>query len=130
MSDGAGGHADLRIMLCDDAAEMRSLLRWTFAGTDGVEIVGEAADGHAALELVAATEADVVVLDLQMPGPPPAELLSRIRAAAPALPIVTFSGFDPYLVAGDAASLVALHVAKTTDLAVVRDAIIRVGRGG
>jgi hypothetical protein len=46
------------------------------------------------------------------------------------VPIVTFSGFEPGLVAGERAALVALHVPKTTDLALVRQAIIDVARGG
>jgi DNA-binding NarL/FixJ family response regulator len=108
---------------------MRSLLRWTFEAGDDATIVGEAADGDAALALMAGLGADVIVLDLQMPGPPPDELLVAMTDAAPGVPIVTFSGFEPDLVAGQAASLVALHVPKTTDLAVVRDAIVGVGRG-
>jgi DNA-binding NarL/FixJ family response regulator len=120
----------VRVVVCDDAAEMRALLRWAFEMTNDVAVVGEAADGDAALALMADMDADVVVLDLQMPGPPPGELLVAMADTAPHVPIVTFSGFEPEMVAGSAASLVALHVPKTTDLALVRDAIVRVGRGG
>jgi DNA-binding NarL/FixJ family response regulator len=121
--------APVRVLLCDDADEMRMLLRWALEPSEAV-IVGEAADGHAAVALLGTTAADVVVLDLQMPGPAPADLLAALREAAPDVPIVTFSGFDPDLVAGGAAGLVARHVPKTTDLAVVRDTIVQVGRGG
>jgi hypothetical protein len=45
------------------------------------------------------------------------------------VPIVTFSGFEPDLVAPAQAGLVTLHIPKTTDLALVRRAIVDVGRG-
>lgn len=120
--------APFRVLLADDAAEMRALLRWALVRDDGViEVVGEVADGAEALAQVAGLTPDVVVLDLQMPGPPPAELLRAM--AATGVPIVTFSGFEPDLVAPEEARLVALHVPKTTDLPLVREAILSVARG-
>jgi DNA-binding NarL/FixJ family response regulator len=118
----------VRVVLCDDAAEMRSLLRWALQGAEEVVVTGEAADGDEAIALVTAVVPDVVVLDLQMPGPEPGPLLRAMAAAAPGVAIVTFSGFEPDLVAPDAASLVTQHVPKTTDLALVRKAILDVGR--
>lgn len=127
MSDAAA--RPLRVVLADDAAEMRALLRWALLRDDGaIEVVGEVADGQAALERVRDLAPDVVVLDLQMPGPPPAELLRAVAALG--VPIVTFSGFEPDLVAPAEAGLVALHIPKTTDLPLVRQAILEVARGG
>lgn len=124
-----GPGAPLRVLLADDAAEMRSLLRWALVRDDGLlEVAAEVADGTAALEQVGALAPDVIVLDLQMPGPPPGELLKAMATAAPGIPIVTFSGFEPDLVAPAEAGLVALHIPKTTDLALVREAIIEVAR--
>jgi DNA-binding NarL/FixJ family response regulator len=126
--------APLRIVLADDAAEMRALLRWALlrrpeAAIEEVVVVGEAADGHEALTMVAELTPDVVVLDLQMPGPPPGELLAAMAAVAVDVPIVTFSGFEPDLIAPVESRLVTLHIPKTTDLALVRAAIIDVARG-
>ena len=119
----------LRVLLADDAAEMRALLRWALLRDDGaVEVVGEVADGDTALTQVRELVPDVVVLDLQMPGPPPGELLRAV--ARTGVPIVTFSGFEPDLVAPDEAGLVALHIPKTTDLPLVRQAVLEVARGG
>jgi DNA-binding NarL/FixJ family response regulator len=120
----------VRVLLADDAAEMRALLRWALMREEGeVLVVGEAADGGDALVLAADLSPDVVVLDLQMPGPPPEELLAAMAETVPHVPIVTFSGFEPDLVAGARAGLVALHIPKTTDLALVRQSIIDVARG-
>jgi len=119
--------APVRVLLADDAAEMRALLRWALTREEGeVLVVGEAADGRDALVLATDLSPDVVVLDLQMPGPPPDELLPAMAHTAPGVPIVTFSGFEPDLVAPDQAGLVALHIPKTTDLALVRQAIVDV----
>jgi DNA-binding NarL/FixJ family response regulator len=110
---------------------MRALLRWALmreGERPPVLVVGEAADGSDALVLADDLAPDVVVLDLQMPGPPPAELLRRMAATAPGVPIVTFSGFEPDLVAPAEVGLVALHIPKTTDLALVRQAIVDVAR--
>ena len=118
----------LRVLLADDAAEMRALLRWALQreGETAVVVVGEAADGDQALAMVVDLAPDVVVLDLQMPGPHPAELLRAMAAVAPDVPIITFSGFEPELVAPKESRLVTLHIPKTTDLALVRDAIVEV----
>jgi DNA-binding NarL/FixJ family response regulator len=124
------GHEPVRVVLADDAAEMRALLRWALMRDDDeVLVVGEAADGGDALVLAADLSPDVVVLDLQMPGPPPDELLAAMAETVPGVPIVTFSGFEPELVAPDHAGLVALHIPKTTDLALVRQAVMDVARG-
>ncbi len=125
--------APVRVLLADDAAEMRSLLRWALAHFEEgvpVQVVAEVADGHAVLEQVRGLEPDVVVLDLQMPGLTAGELLRALGEVAPRIPIVTFSGYEPALVAPEQAHLVALHVPKTTDLALVRAAIVDVARGG
>jgi DNA-binding NarL/FixJ family response regulator len=123
----------VRILLCDDTPELRMLLRAAIEdGEAPVTIVGEAGDGDEALRLAAAEQPDVVVLDLEMPGPAPQELLTGLRAAAPAATLVTFSGHDPAAVAGPAVSEIALHVPKTTDLAAAGRAVreLRTSRQG
>lgn len=121
----------IRVLLADDAAEMRALLRWALV-REGEEseimVVGEAADGRDALVLARDLTPHVIVLDLQMPGPPPGDLLNDMARTAPGVPIVTFSGFEPDLVAPEEAALVALHIPKTTDLALVRRSIVEVAR--
>jgi DNA-binding NarL/FixJ family response regulator len=119
----------MRILLCDDSAELRALLRSAIEnGQDDVAIVGEVGDGDAALRLAAEHQPDVVVLDLEMPGPTPAALLRTLRRLAPRTAIVTFSGHDPAVVAGPAAREIALHLPKTTDLAAAGNAVRELGR--
>jgi two-component system nitrate/nitrite response regulator NarL len=118
----------VRVLLCDDTAELRALLRSALEAQEGVAIVGEVGDGDDALAVAAEAQPDVVVLDLEMPGPGPEALLTALRRAAPATKIVTFSGHEPAAVAGTAVREIALHVPKTTDLAVAVRAVCDLGR--
>lgn len=64
----AGGHQPIRILIVDDHPIVRDGLRGTFEGDPDFEVIGEAADGEAALLIVAASTPDVVLMDLRMPG--------------------------------------------------------------
>jgi DNA-binding NarL/FixJ family response regulator len=117
----------VRILLCDDTPELRALLRHALEAEDGVDIVGEVGDGDAAMQLAADQQPDVVVLDLEMPGPDPEALLTGLRRAASGAALVTFSGHEPAAVAGAALDEIALHVPKTTDLAAAARAVRDLG---
>lgn len=58
----------LRVVIADDHAAFRQTLRLILAGVEGVSIIGECADGAAALEMIRAERPDVAILDLAMPG--------------------------------------------------------------
>ena len=60
--------APLRVVLVDDQPVYRIVLRQLLGQHDGITVVGEAADGGAAIELVERLEPDLVVLDVRMPG--------------------------------------------------------------
>ena len=60
---------------------------------DDLEIVGEAADGVAAIEAAAGLRPDVVVMDLVMPGVDGIDATVRIKAANPAIEIVVITSF-------------------------------------
>jgi DNA-binding NarL/FixJ family response regulator len=79
------------------------------------------------MQLAADEQPDVVVLDLEMPGPDPEALLTGLRRAAPNAALVTFSGHEPAAVAGAAVEEIALHVPKTTDLAAAARAVRSLG---
>ena len=118
----------MRVLLCDDTPELRSLMRYALESEDGVEVVGEVGDGDAAVLLAADEQPDIVVLDLEMPGPRPEALLLALRQAAPDAALVTFSGHDPATVAGAAVGEIALHLPKTTDLQAAGRAVRDLGR--
>ena len=88
------GRADLRVVVVDDEADVRGLVRFLLQQTDGFEVVGEAANGREAIDLAAAERPDVVLLDLRMPVMDGAEAIPRIREQSPDTRIVVFTA-DP-----------------------------------
>ncbi|WP_434588673.1 response regulator [Streptomyces sp. A5-4] len=58
----------IRVLLVDDQALLRSAFRVLVDSEPDMEVVGEAADGAAAVELARALRADVVLMDIRMPG--------------------------------------------------------------
>jgi DNA-binding NarL/FixJ family response regulator len=125
----AAGAAPVLVLLCEDAPDLRALVRSVFEAEPGLlRVVGEAADGSAALRLVARDRPEVVLLDLDMPGPPAGAVLESLGRSTVAPAIITFSGHDPRAAAGrEAAKLIASHVPKTTDLLVVRRIVHEIG---
>jgi DNA-binding NarL/FixJ family response regulator len=62
------GSEPVRVVVVDDHAVIRAGLEQLLAGTDDIQVVGEAANGAEALEVVRRIRPDVVLMDLQMPG--------------------------------------------------------------
>ncbi|NMO50896.1 response regulator transcription factor [Actinoplanes sp. TBRC 11911] len=85
----------IRVVIVDDHPAVRRGLRTFLELADGLEVTGEAADGPAALELIAATAPDVVLLDMVLPGMDGVEVLHEMRRLAlPAHVLVVTSFTD------------------------------------
>jgi DNA-binding NarL/FixJ family response regulator len=89
-----------RILLVDDHPLTRDGLA-ALLGDHGFDVVGQASDGHNAIELAAELRPDVILLDLSMPGLSGLEALPRLRAEAPNCEVVvlTASGDEDNLLA-------------------------------
>lgn len=81
----------IRILLADDHNVMRRGLRLLLESQPGFSVVGEAANGHQAVEQAVATKPDVVVLDIAMPHLNGAEAAQRITELLPGTAIVILS---------------------------------------
>jgi two-component system invasion response regulator UvrY len=81
----------MRILLVDDHAVVRSGIRTILEDHLEAVEVNEAANGDAALELLAGGPMDVVVLDLSMPGRSGIDLLAEIKHRHPKLPVLILS---------------------------------------
>ncbi len=81
----------IRLMIADDHAVVRAGFRELLSQRAGMQVVGEAEDGESVIALVASTPADVLLLDVSMPGPPFLDVLRRVRAAAPDLRILVLT---------------------------------------
>ncbi|MFE2335320.1 response regulator [Streptomyces coelicoflavus] len=91
----------VRVALVDDQALMRAGFRALLEAEDGIEVVGEAADGEQGVALVRAQVPDVVLVDVQMPVMSGIEATRRIAAdpglAAVRVVILTNYGLDEYV---------------------------------
>jgi len=83
--------ANIRIMLVDDHAIVRSGFRRLLEQQPGCQVVAEAADADRAYALFTEHEPDVVVLDLSMPGVSGLDAIRRIMARKPSAKILVFS---------------------------------------
>jgi DNA-binding NarL/FixJ family response regulator len=90
----------IRVVIADDHPLVRAGLRQVLADEPEIEVVGEAADGDETVAVLRATEPDVVLLDITMPGAPFPGLLRLLRSAFPRVEvlIVTMHGEDQFAV--------------------------------
>jgi two-component system chemotaxis response regulator CheB len=80
-----------RVLIVDDSAVMRSLLRSVIAADVQLEVAGTAVDGSAALQSIAALAPDLMLLDVEMPVMDGLTTLKRLRAAGHRLPVIMCS---------------------------------------
>ena len=84
----------VRVALADDQPLVRSGLRMILEGEPDLEIVGEASDGDAAVDLVTRTAPDVLLLDVQMPGTDGLAAMARISDAGLPTRVLMLTTFD------------------------------------
>jgi len=82
-----------RVLLVDDHRLVRAGLAALLAGTQDIEVVGEASDGQQAVELATRLKPDVVLMDLSMPVLDGVAATRHIVAASPATHVVVLTSF-------------------------------------
>jgi DNA-binding NarL/FixJ family response regulator len=122
----------VRVLVADDHAMLREMLRIAVSRMGDMTVVGEAQDGREVVQAVVRCRPDVVLLDYKMPLVHDfAALVGRISETSPATHVIVLSGFATAEIATCAAGAGARgYVLKSTRLHAVVDAIRAVAGGG
>jgi DNA-binding NarL/FixJ family response regulator len=83
-----------RVLIADDHPLFRKGMRALLTSISGVEVIGEAATGQEAIELAAALQPEVIIMDLQMPGINGIEATRQIIQVSPHIRILVVTLFE------------------------------------
>jgi chemotaxis response regulator CheB/chemotaxis methyl-accepting protein methylase len=81
----------IRVLIVDDSAVMRSLLRSVVSADAGLEVAGTAADGAAALSCLETVQPDLILLDVEMPVLDGLAMLKQLRGRGHRMPVIMCS---------------------------------------
>jgi DNA-binding LytR/AlgR family response regulator len=111
-------------IIVDDEPLARDELAFLLAEVGGVEVVGQASDAHAAIELAEREEPDVAFVDLRMPGPDGIALAQALKRRRPQLQVVVVTAHDDAALRAFEAQVLD-YVLKPARLERVRSAVER-----
>lgn len=118
----------VRVLLADDHGAIRDGLRLILTA-QGIEVIGEAADGAVAVANARTLRPDVVVMDLRMPGTDGVQATREIVTEGTAEVLVLTSFDEDDLVMGAIRAGAAGFLLKTADGPTLADAVMRVAAG-
>jgi CheY-like chemotaxis protein len=117
----------MRVLLVEDVAELRAVLRQSLSLRAELEVVGEAGDGAAGVQAAARLQPDVIVLDLGLPDLAGEDVVPRIRAVTPEAQIVVYTGSYSLAQVGDPPGITA-YVRKDRDITYLVDVVANLDR--
>ena len=112
-----GPAGPLRVVVVDDSADVRTLVRTKLRLSGAAVVEGEGADGADAIDLARRLQPDAMLLDVSMPGVDGLTALPAVLECSPGTRVVMFSGFDEEPLALRALELgAASYLTKTSSL--------------
>jgi DNA-binding NarL/FixJ family response regulator len=84
----------IRILVVDDHPLFRQGVRWALDAEPDMEVVGEAADGEQALTMSMELVPDVVLSDVNIPGPDGVEITRALKGVLPRTPVILMTAYD------------------------------------
>jgi PAS domain S-box-containing protein len=106
-----------RILLVDDDPRVRRVISTMLSHHTGWEICGEAGDGQQSVDLARATNPDVVLMDVSMPGMNGLDATRILRRESPRVDVILVSQNDPKIISRQAAEVGARAYCSKSDLA-------------
>lgn len=120
----------MKVVIADDHAVVRSGYRRLLELEDGIEVVAEFPDGDATYRWLVGHDADVLILDLSMPGRSGLATLQRLQQRLPSLRVLVFTMHDSVALAAQALEYGAAgYITKNSDPDVLVAAIRKIARG-
>lgn len=122
--------SEIKVILADGQTLCRIGLVFVLNSLAGIKVVAEASSAAEVLDVVEHVAADVLILDLGMPGDAGTSLVSDVRRAMPALPLLVLAMHDECaLVKQVLRSGAAGYITRNVDPEVLQAAILSVARG-
>lgn len=116
MDEPARAAGQCRVLVVDDDEVMRRCVARLIKVESGLELIGEAADGQAAVEMVLSLQPDLVIMDVRMPFMDGIEATRRIMAERPETVVIGFSSFCESNIRGAILSAGAVDFVAKVDL--------------
>jgi two-component system response regulator NreC len=117
---------DKRILIVDDSAPIRGLVRTFIESRPGIKVCGEAADGLEGVEKVLELRPDLIILDFSMPRINGLQAALIFHEVVPRTPIILFTIYKDGVIGRLAHNVgVASVVSKTEQLSVLADEVQR-----
>jgi two-component system response regulator NreC len=117
---------DKRILIVDDCAPIRGLIREFIELRPGITVCGEAADGFEGVEKGMELQPDAIILDFSMPRMNGLQAAIMLRQVAPGIPIILFTMYNDAVIARLAHNVgVASVLSKTDQLTNLADEVQR-----
>lgn len=121
----------IRLLIADDHAIVRGGLKQIFALMADFEVAAEAVNGAEVLDWLRQMEFDLLLLDINMPGVSGPDLITRVKAQKPALPILVLSMHNEAQVASRMLKAGANgYITKDSEPDILLGAIRKVASGG
>lgn len=121
----------VRILVADDHAVVRHGLRQVLSLAPELSVVAEAKNAWETLERVREGGVDVILLDMSMPGLSGIDLIRRVKADAPRIPVLVLSMHADWQIAARAIKAGATgYLTKDSEPEMLIDAIRQVAKGG
>jgi DNA-binding NarL/FixJ family response regulator len=86
--------AQINIIIVDDHPVFRQGLRDVLETDPNIHVIGQAASGEAAVEMILANEPDVVLMDINLPDTNGLQITRQVKASRPAVKVIVVTGYD------------------------------------